>query len=178
MNKGMAHKQAAEKVRNGFFSFGRGSRRILISVYLGAVLLIAVGFVLAPQEGGTSQASGGPEVAYPVKTFQDGKARFYEHKAGDGITVKYFILKSSDGVIRAAFDACDVCWEAGKGYFQKDDFMVCRNCGRNFASVRINDVTGGCNPGALKREIVGDKVVIQTKDLLEGRKYFNFKKRG
>lgn len=118
------------------------------------------------------------EVTYPVKTFQDGKARFYEYKTGDGITIKYFILKSSDGVVRAAFDACDVCWPQGKGYYQKDDFMVCRNCGRRFASVNVNVITGGCNPGALKREVVGEKLVIKVKDILEGKKYFNFSKRG
>jgi hypothetical protein len=37
------------------------------------------------------------------------------------LTIRYFILKSSDGIIRAAFDACDVCWPAGKGYFQDGD---------------------------------------------------------
>jgi len=176
----MAQKQAAEKRKKVIFDFSGGSRRLLIATCLGLALVVTGGIVLfGPEEGGTSQvAGGGSEVAYPVKTFQDGKARFYEHKTGDGIKVKYFILRSSDGVIRAAFDACDVCWEAGKGYFQKEDFMVCRNCGRYFPSVRVNDVTGGCNPAALKREIVGDKLVIQTKDILEGRKYFDFKKRG
>ncbi len=81
-------------------------------------------------------------------------------------------------MIRAAFDACDICWPEGKGYYQKDDFMTCRKCGRRFASVRVNEVTGGCNPGALKREVVGDKLVIKVTDILEGKKYFNFSKRG
>lgn len=124
-----------------------------------------------------SLAAQAVEVTYPVKTFQDGKARFYEYKTGDGITIKYFILKSSDGVIRAAFDACDVCWPQGKGYYQKDDFMVCRNCGRRFASVSVNVITGGCNPGALKRAVVGEKLVIKVKDILEGKNYFNFSRR-
>lgn len=119
------------------------------------------------------------EITYPVSTFNDGKARFYEYKAPDGIVVKYFILKSSDGVIRAAFDACDVCWEAGKGYQQKDDFMVCKNCGRRFHSAKINEVSGGCNPAPLIRKIQDGKVVIDTQNILAGKKYFDFKgKRG
>lgn len=119
------------------------------------------------------------EIAYPVSTFNDGKARFYEYKAPDGIVIKYFILKSSDGVIRAAFDACDVCWEAGKGYQQKDDFMVCKNCGRRFHSTKINEVSGGCNPAPLARKIQDGKVVIDTQNILPGKKYFDFKgKRG
>ena len=119
------------------------------------------------------------EITYPVSTFNDGKARFYEYKAGDGIVIRYFILKSSDGVIRAAFDACDVCWEAGKGYQQKDEFMVCKNCGRRFHSTKINEVSGGCNPVPLIRKIQDGKVVIDTQNILTGKRYFDFKgKRG
>lgn len=123
--------------------------------------------------------SGAAEVLYPVSTFNDGKARFYEYRTPDGIVIKYFILKSSDGVIRAAFDACDVCWEAGKGYQQKDQFMICKNCGRRFHSTKINEVSGGCNPHPLTRTIKDGKVVIDTQNILVGKKYFDFKgKRG
>ena len=97
-------------------------------VFLFSLILIGGAFfLLAPFGQGRSLADQAGEVAFPVKNFQDGKARFYEYKTGEGIAIKYFILKSSDGVIRAAFDACDVCWPQGKGYFQKDDTMVCRN---------------------------------------------------
>jgi uncharacterized membrane protein len=118
------------------------------------------------------------EVIHPVKTFRNGDARYYKYPAGNGVTVKYFILKSSDGVVRAAFDACDVCWREGKGYAQKGDFMICNNCGMRFASVRINEVRGGCNPAPLTRAIREDSVVLQVKDILEGAKYFNFGKGG
>jgi uncharacterized membrane protein len=119
------------------------------------------------------------DITYPVSTFNDGKARFYEYKTSDGIVIKYFILKSSDGVIRAAFDACDVCWEAGKGYQQKDEFMVCKNCGRRFHSTKVNEVSGGCNPAPLIRKIQDGKVVIDTQNIITGKRYFDFKgKRG
>ncbi len=118
------------------------------------------------------------EIVFPIKLFADGKARHFQYKVdskkGENLTIRYFILKSSDGVIRAAFDACDVCWAEGKGYFQKNAFMVCRNCGRRFSSIRINEVQGGCNPAPLRREVRGDKVVIKVKDLLAGAQYFNF----
>ncbi|HSR13441.1 MAG TPA: DUF2318 domain-containing protein [Thermodesulfobacteriota bacterium] len=141
------------------------------------VAVIAIGFPLAAATVNAGPKPEASEVTYPVKTFDNGKARFYEYKTGN-ITVKYFVLKSSDGVIRAAFDACDVCWPEGKGYYQKDDFMVCRNCGRKFPSIRVNDVTGGCNPGALKRQVVGDTLVIKVQDILEGKRYFDFAKKG
>jgi len=145
------------------------SRRTM-SVAAGILALAGILFFLSATRG---VAAGDPaDVVYPVKDFQNGDARFYSYPAGNGVTIKYFILKSSDGVIRAAFDACDVCFEAKKGYTQKGDFMVCNNCGRRFASVKVNEVTGGCNPGALKREIKGDKLVIKVKDILEGKQYF------
>jgi len=113
------------------------------------------------------------QITYPVVLFQDGKAHYFEYKA-EGTSVRYFILRSSDGIIRAAFDACDVCWPAGKGYFQNGDNMVCRNCGKQFASIKINEIKGGCNPAPLKRTIKGGQLVLQEKDILDGKPYFNF----
>ena len=114
-------------------------------------------------------------IAYAVSLFDDGKARHFQYAdAESNITIAYFILKSTDGVIRAAFDACDVCWRAGKGYYQEGSTMVCRNCGRRFESVLVNEVQGGCNPAPLNRTIEGDRVVIHVEDLKKGRGYFNF----
>ena len=86
-------------------------------------------------------AAGVPDVTYPMGMFDNGKARYFQVKTPDGVTIKYFVMKSSDGVIRAAFDACNVCWREGKGYTQKDDFMVCNNCGRRFPSTRATGST-------------------------------------
>ena len=113
------------------------------------------------------------QASFPVSLFEDGKARHFQHSAG-GFTIKFFVLKSSDGIIRAAFDACDVCWRAGKGYYQDGDHMVCRNCGRRFASVLVNEVKGGCNPAPLNRKVENGNVIIQVKDILEGKQFYNF----
>jgi len=126
---------------------------------------------------GVTQAANATEVRFSVSAFDDGQARHYEHRSGD-LTVRYFVLKSADGVVRAAFDACDVCWPAGKGYVQEGNEMICRNCGRRLASVRINEVKGGCNPAPLRRAIDGDQLVIQVADIEAGRNYFNFKREG
>ncbi|MCX5817675.1 MAG: DUF2318 domain-containing protein [Proteobacteria bacterium] len=115
------------------------------------------------------------EITHPVSSFSDGKARYFQHKTNDGYTIRYFIIKSSDGVIRAAFDACDVCFQSGRGYYQKDDFMVCRNCGRRFLSTKVNEVTGGCNPAPLVRKIENNNVVIQPEDILRGKQFFPVK---
>jgi uncharacterized membrane protein len=132
---------------------------------------IGKGSSVAGQQGGSGRPVS--EYLFPVSVFQDGKARHFQYRNGQ-TTIKYFILKSSDGIIRAAFDACDVCWRQRKGYYQDGDVMVCRNCGQRFASIKVNEIKGGCNPSPLRRSIVGDQVVIKVKDLLDGEPYFNF----
>jgi uncharacterized membrane protein len=122
-----------------------------------------------------STQSNVKEFAYPVSSFADGQAKYYSFKSPQGLDIRYFIMKSSDGVIRAAFDACDTCWAAGKGYRQEGDNMVCNNCGLRFPSNRINEVKGGCNPSPLTRTIAGNNVIIKVNDIIEqGSFYFNF----
>ncbi len=145
------------------------------------VVIAAAAFFLLQHGSGTKVAAApaaqsivGDQVAYATTDFQDGKARFYSYKDKDGLEIRYFVLKSSDGVIRAAFDACDVCWRSNKGYRQEGDFMVCNNCGRRFASVQVNQIQGGCNPSPLKREMDNGKVVLKIADIVQGRQYFTF----
>lgn len=155
--------------------------RLPIFMTIAGVILIAGAAVLFIYKGDNKKtdvafaplASSSTAVKFPAVLFQDGKARHFEHVDGDFI-IRYFILKSSDGIIRAAFDACDVCWPAGKGYYQEGDYMVCRNCGRKFASVLVNEVKGGCNPAPLNRIMENGQVIIQVRDILEGKPYFNF----
>ena len=144
-------------------------RRIILASFI-CTLLVAGAFVSAVH----AQSS---DVTYPESTFKDGKARFYQYKTKDGITIKYFIVKSTDGVIRSAFDACDVCWPAGKGYAQDGEFMVCRNCGQRFHSTRVNEVKGGCNPAPLERRVENGMLLIRVGDILEGKTYFDFSRK-
>lgn len=155
----------------------------LIEIKVRPVLILAALLILASAlwlgKGWAEESGLGAEtLAYPVKLFQDGRAKHFEFKSEQGPIIRYFILKSEDGVIRAAFDACDVCWPAGQGYAQKGRFMICRNCGRRFASDKINVLVGGCNPAPLQYEIKGEEVLIKTADLLAGAKYFDFSREG
>ena len=157
----------------------RGRMPLLVGI-VGAILIAGAAVFYVNQSSVNSSAiasapsaAGSTFVTFPVSLFEDGKARHFEHVDGKH-TIRYFILKSSDGTIRAAFDACDVCWPAGKGYYQEGDSMVCRNCGRRFASVLVNEVKGGCNPAPLNRALDNGKLVIQVKDIMDGKQYFNF----
>lgn len=110
-------------------------------------------------------------VRFPLATFDDYQAHYYTYMH-EGQPVEFFILKSKDGVVRAAFNACDVCFEAKKGYSQAGDVMVCNNCGRRFPADQINEVQGGCNPSPLRRTVEGDSLAIQVEDIVEGLRYF------
>jgi len=123
--------------------------------------------ILTPQQG---------VLRISVSEVGDGKAHFYQVKAKDGTQVIFFVLKSKDGVIRAAVDACDVCYRDGKGYVQKGDYMVCESCGKKFASDKINVITGGCNPASLERQIQGSQVVIAMKDIDQKSWYCQYRK--
>lgn len=106
-----------------------------------------------------------------LSTFDDYKAHHYTYM-NMGRPIEFFVLKSKDGVVRAAFNACDVCFGSKKGYTQDGDYMVCNNCGRRFPADQINVVHGGCNPSPLVRTVEGDNLVIQVEDIVAGQDYF------
>ncbi len=111
------------------------------------------------------------KIQIPLNEINDGKAHYFSWTSADR-EIRFFIVKSRDNIIRAAFDACDVCYPEKKGYSQSGDFMVCNNCGQKFHSTRINVVKGGCNPAPLKRQNNGKELIISTTDLIGGAHYF------
>ncbi|WP_457552510.1 Fe-S-containing protein [Desulfobacula sp.] len=110
-----------------------------------------------------------------MEKVSDGKAHYFKVKADDGTRVDFFLVQSGDGVIRAAIDSCDVCYRSGKGYVQEGNVMICTNCGRRFATDKINEIKGGCNPAPLKRVIEGKNLVISMKDINANAWYCKFK---
>jgi hypothetical protein len=111
-------------------------------------------------------------VNLPLSTFEDQQAHHYTFMHQDQ-PIEFFVLKSDDGVVRAAFNACDVCFLSKKGYTQQGDEVICNNCGRRFPADQINEVEGGCNPAPLKRTIQGDSLLIQAQDIVDGWRYFS-----
>ncbi len=144
----------------------------LVAVILSAVIFTPVdGFTFGFLSRYSSVTDINGEVHIGVGDVNDGKAHYYSYDS-DGKTINFFVVKSSDGVIRAAFDACDVCFSEKKGYSQEGDFMICNNCGRKFHSSRVNVVEGGCNPAPLNRQTIGEELVIKVADILSGGRFF------
>lgn len=156
---------------NGKACKGRGMAVITAAAF--ATAFIGVVLFWDGKGGGneTVKAKAGM-VKIDLSDVSDGKAHYFRYVNGFGREIRFFVLQSKDGVLRAAFDACDVCWPEKKGYTQQGDFMVCNNCGQRFRSDKINEQKGGCNPAPIERAINGDEVVIQAADLNAGEGYF------
>lgn len=178
----MAGKQqkttAREQKRARFEQPRQGVSLKVVLAGVALVAVVAVAAIVVLTRGGAEAATatapvapGGGDVTIPVADLADGQAKYYTYDAG-GVAVKYFVLKSSDGEYRAAFDACDVCYPNKKGYSQQGDVMVCNNCGQQFDSTQINELRGGCNPSPLERTVDGQSLVLKTADLQAGARYF------
>ena len=155
----------------------RLSPNVVVAV-AGAVFAVVLVYAMASSGRGTAGTDSsniapvGADLSLPLSTFADGAARFYRYTTAAGREVRFFVMKSSDGVVRAAFDACDTCYRDKRGYHQQGDVMVCNKCSRTFPSNEINVLRGGCNPSPLERTVAGDQVVLKAADLERGALYF------
>jgi uncharacterized membrane protein len=111
-------------------------------------------------------------VRIPLKAVNDGRAHFFRFAAGDR-EIAFFLVRGTDGAIRSAFDACDVCYREKKGYGQHGKDMICRNCNQRFAIDSIGPhPPGECSPSHLPSRVVGRSVVIMVNDLKAGCRLF------
>lgn len=175
--------QSREKKRAEFSAPAQSkskSRATIIIVALLAVAAVAAYLVMntsgdnpapAPVASSNEKGAQSNDVRIPLAEVTD-KAKFFDFKTADNSAVRFFALRSSDGVYRVALNACDTCYHAKKGYHQEGDDMICNNCGLKFPSSKINEAHGGCNPVSLPRTVEGDSLVIKASDLESRRQYF------
>jgi uncharacterized membrane protein len=146
-----------------------------LALALGLPLLAAAVLYLSACSSGPSGASAmkveGDTIKLDTAAVSDGKAHFFS-QAVDGKPVRFFVVKSPDGVLRAAMDACVACFAEKKGYRQEGEHMVCNNCGQKFHTSKINDIKGGCNPIPLDRTADGPTVSIPLAGLRQSARYF------
>lgn len=130
----------------------------------GNIVGVSGSSVKADSGGSSAQGDSSDLIKIPISEISN-KAKFYTFDTG-GTEVKYFVVKSADGQIRTAFDACDVC-KGYKGYRQEGNDMVCNNCGRAFDLnfIGTKNRGGGCWPSYLSNSIDGDYVVIKKSEL-------------
>lgn len=155
---------------------GNTDRRLRNRLLAVAVVLLAAGLLgwgLARNSGGRVpqvKAEAG-FISLPLAQVNDGQAHFFRYQIGS-VSVPFFVVRGNDGSIRVALDTCDVCYAEKKGYRQQGEVMVCINCDQQFPTVKINEVSGGCNPVAIPSATSGEKLTIAAADLERGVRYF------
>ena len=146
----------------------KNNRTILIIAIVGLLVVSALYFF---NGGKTSQTQASMAsavngfVTVPLADLANGQAKFFTYVSSTNKSIRFFAIKSSDGVYRAAADACDVCFRDKMGYQQEGNDLVCRKCGRHFPSKDVNVVTGGCNPDGIPVTVQGDKLLIASSEL-------------
>jgi hypothetical protein len=101
-------------------------------------------------------------------------ARWYTYDS-NGVDVRYFLVKGSDGKIHFGTDACYDCYEYNLGYRQDGDEMVCNKCSRTFPINGIgteNLEKEGCWPSYIPFTTNGDSIIIRMSDLDAKRSMF------
>jgi len=148
--------------------------QIIILIFFLIFLIIAIftkgfGLIGSNPEGPTT-SNIDSFVTIPISGITN-NAKWYEYDSG-GSRLRFFAVKASDGTVKTAFDACDVCYYAKKGYRQEGDDMVCNNCGNRYPISGLgteNKNPGGCWPGYLPNIIQGDSALIKKSDLENNR---------
>lgn len=97
-----------------------------------------------------------------LSDLEDGHLHRYSYKASDGIDMRFFLIKKSEGAYGVVLDACEICGPSG--YFERGNDVVCKLC-----DVVMNRGTigfkGGCNPIPIPYIVHDEKIKIDTKDL-------------
>jgi len=141
-------------------------RKILIGGLFLVGLLVLVGCSTR-----TSSSNVEGVVTIPVDQITSTVQKFtYD---AHGVAVTYFAVLGSDGNVRTAFDACDVCG-GYKGYEQQGTDIKCRNCGKVFRidGLGTKNKGYGCWPSFLSHSIEGGNIVILKAELEAGASRF------
>ena len=89
----------------------------------------------------------------------------------DGVTIQIIAIKGSDGIVRLAFNTCEVCYPSPKAYFiKKEGYFECQNCGSRFPIDNLGTLSGGCNPKPVEEKTEEDEKIILSKEYVESQK--------
>ncbi|MBB6215183.1 putative membrane protein [Anaerosolibacter carboniphilus] len=158
----------------------RGSKKLYAILVAGVLLLGGCSSINTNEAADVSKNADIPVTMDGDLVIDKGqvseKVSFYGYKDGDTY-MEVMAVKATDGTVRTALNTCQVCFDSGRGYYvQKDDTVVCQNCGNVFNIDDIEKIKGGCNPvpimGDNKTEDA-EKITIGKSFLSENQEYFS-----
>lgn len=134
--------------------------KLLIILFLGIILTITGcqkdDTVTENEEDTKNGPVAREEISYDELTIDKSEitevAKFYPVVV-DGVTMEVIAVRATDGTIRTAFNACQVCATSGRGYYiQVGHKLICQNCGNAFDIDDLESVHGGCNPAPITKD--------------------------
>jgi uncharacterized membrane protein len=144
----------------------------LVVMLLGAVTLVVCHRRSDPPQSFATVGPGG-DVRVPLADVASGQARFIQYLTRDGREVRFFAVRSTDGVTRVALDACEKCYREGRGYRQAGSHMVCNYCQKSYDAASIGDASDGCQPLPLERIMEGNAVIVRAATLERSGSFFH-----
>lgn len=101
-------------------------------------------------------------IIIPLSELEDMRLHRYQYTAADGVQMRFFLIKKSQGSYGVVLDACEICGPSG--YYERGDDVICKLC-----DVVMNRGTigfkGGCNPIPIPYIVHDEKIKINTQDL-------------
>ena len=153
----------------------KGEAVVAVVVVIAAI----IGFALAHRQGSAEAVAvellpPGGDVRLAATTFEDGHAHFYRQTTTNGKQIQFFVINGTDGKIRAAFDACELCYKEHRGFRQAGSVMVCNYCRRTSSVMQIGStpVRADCNPVPIESAVEGEHTLLKAASLQNGAKYF------
>ncbi|NQU79423.1 DUF2318 domain-containing protein [Candidatus Woesearchaeota archaeon] len=145
----------------------------LLILILGTIAVLSIIGCSSSSPTGKSVSVGDNEdfIKIPLSDLSSSMKRY--HFDTNGVGVNYFAVIGSNGQVRTAFDACDVCG-GSMGYRQNGNDVVCNKCGLSFDidSIGTKNKGGGCWPSYLTHRIEGNYVLISKDEIAAGSARF------
>ncbi len=156
------------KTRN----FRRVSRTVLC--FLAFFAAVPAGLWAQPHPAAPVTSVDGRKIVIP-RNAVTASAGFYGFRTKSNVVVRFFAILDRNKNVHVAFDACDVCYQAKRGYRIVAGFAICNNCGQRFplAAIGTDNIRGGCWPSYLPVQTTGSGVAIAVADVM--KKEFLFK---
>lgn len=166
MNNAETRLALAHARREKFYRYGAIVTTLLVLSAVGVVYAREVMPRKVPPPEPVTAENGW--VTLPVSKLADGQLHRLGFQSGNKV-VRFLVMKTADGKIQTALDACEIC--GSFGYVQEDKNLVCLNCAAGINPLTIS-AGGGCNPIPLPSEVTNEVVRIAAGELKKAARLF------
>ena len=100
------------------------------------------------------------------------QVRFYRFLNAGNQEVQFLVGRDREGVVQVGFNANASHYKTRRGFSYQDGWIVDNKCETTTRLSAINQGGRGCKPAALAHRVIGDELVLEETDILEGWRFF------